>query len=226
MRARHTARGPARLVETALGRIQGAVEAVLDRRRGLPPQAARAREPGGGRPEERPYEASPWGVLGRVLPRREVSASDVFLEVGCGYGRVVVEAAGYPFRTVIGVERAPELAHAAGSAVARNAGRLRCGDVRVVASDALDFEIPDDVSVVYMNSPFVGRTFQAFVAALLDSFDRAPRRVRLVYMYPVEHDHLVASGRFRQVRLGRRRVLRWRRAGYLRLYEVIGAPGA
>jgi len=155
-----------------------------------------------------------------------VSGSDVFLDVGCGYGRVVVEGAGYPFRTVIGVERAPELAAAARSVVARNAGRLRCADVRVVASDALDFEIPDDVSVVYMNSPFVGRTFRAFVAALLASVDRAPRRVRLVYLYPAEHDHLVSTGRFRQVRLGRRGVLRWRRAGYLRLYEVTGASGA
>jgi SAM-dependent methyltransferase len=54
---------------------------------------------------------------------------DVFVDVGCGKGRVLVMAAQFPFRRVIGVEVSPTLAAAAAANVARV--RRRCDDVTV-----------------------------------------------------------------------------------------------
>ena len=55
------------------------------------------------------YQASGWSYLRRALPRSEVDQHDVFVDFGCGKGRVVYQAAHYPLRRVIGVEIAPEL---------------------------------------------------------------------------------------------------------------------
>lgn len=61
-------------------------------------------------PERSYYQPSRWSTLPRVLPRREVSDQDVFIDYGAGMGRVVCQAAvGYPFKRVIGVELASEL---------------------------------------------------------------------------------------------------------------------
>ncbi len=49
------------------------------------------------------YQASGWTYLRRVLPPREVGAGDVFLDMGSGKGRVLLQAAQrYPFARVIG----------------------------------------------------------------------------------------------------------------------------
>jgi hypothetical protein len=55
------------------------------------------------------YEPSGWRSLRRILCAEDVSPGDVFVDLGSGKGRVILEAAQYPFHHVIGVEIAPEL---------------------------------------------------------------------------------------------------------------------
>ena len=50
------------------------------------------------------YVPSGWMALGCVLPPDSVAPSDVFIDFGAGKGRIVLQAADYPFRKVIGVE--------------------------------------------------------------------------------------------------------------------------
>ena len=82
--------------------------------------------------------------------------------------------------------------------LAASRGRLRCQDVQLVTADVTSFEMPDDVTVVYMRDPFGGAVFTAALDAMVASVDRAPRRVRISYSIPREHDRLMASGRVRQ----------------------------
>src|SRR5919112_3307195 len=83
--------------------------------------------------ERHRYQASPWLVLPRALRVRDVRPMDVFVEYGCGKGRVVYQAAQrYPFRRVIGVDIAPELTDVARINIERNRDRLRCRDVEIV----------------------------------------------------------------------------------------------
>src|SRR6478609_9761998 len=55
------------------------------------------------------YIPSNWLTLRRVLRRHDVRPDDVFIDLGSGKGRMVLEAARYPFRRVIGVELAQPL---------------------------------------------------------------------------------------------------------------------
>lgn len=79
------------------------------------------------------YIASNWLTLRRVLSQRDVSRDDVFLDLGAGMGRMVLEAARYRFRKVIGVELVPELCDIARANLAKTRQRLRCRDIELVA---------------------------------------------------------------------------------------------
>lgn len=168
------------------------------------------------------YEPAEWHALGRVLRARDVGGDDVFLDFGSGKGRVVLQAAGYPFKRVLGVELSEELTEVARANLASNADRLKCRDVRLESADALEYDFPDDVTVVFFNNPFTGELFGRVVAKILASVDRRPRRLRVIYRNPVEEDQLLATGRFRQVRHWRRGTWRGRPRGVtIRMYELL-----
>lgn len=152
-------------------------------------------------PDRVGYSASPWWVLRWLLARSEVWSSDVFVEFGCGKGRIVLEAARrYPFRRVVGVELSPELSDVARGLIARERNRLRCRDVEIETADATEFAVPDDMTHAYLYNPFNGPTFAKVCANIVASLDRAPRSVRVIYVNPVEHTTLMATGRFHLVR--------------------------
>jgi SAM-dependent methyltransferase len=152
-------------------------------------------------PDRGAYSASPWWVLRWLLPRSDVRPSDVFVEFGCGKGRVVLDAARrYPFRRVVGVELAADLSDVARRLVAGERSRLRCRDVTIETVDATEYSIPDDMTHAYLYNPFSGPTFERVCANILASLDRVPRPLQVIYVYPEEHETLAATGRFRLVR--------------------------
>ncbi len=163
-------------------------------------QAVALADIGLGAPGRVDYRPSGWLDLRGILRRADVSEDDVFLDLGSGKGRVVLLAARYPFSRVVGVELSPQLTEIAHRNVANCRTKLRCGKVELVNADAVDYRIPDDVSIVYMFNPFRGAVFDAAIARLIESVDRHPRTVRLIYRKPDDHDRLMRTGRFRLVR--------------------------
>lgn len=109
---------------------------------------------------------------------------DVFLDYGCGKGRVISVAATYPFRQVIGVEVLPELVEVARSNIRRARRRLRCEDVSVVVADATTYEVPTDVTVIYLFNPFTGDVLLAVQQQIYQSLLKQPRHLILFYMNP------------------------------------------
>jgi SAM-dependent methyltransferase len=173
-------------------------------------------------PDRVSYEAAGWRELRRVLRPAEVSGDDVFLDLGSGKGRMVLLAARYRFRRVIGVEIAEPLIAVARRNVASCRLRRRCGEIELVNADVLHYRIPDDVTVVYMFNPFGGAVFDAAVAQLIESVDRRPRRVRVIYRNGRNCERLTRTGRFRLVResLGLRPGRAWREATAVRLFVL------
>ncbi len=149
-------------------------------------------------------------TLRRLLPPRDIGADDVFVHIGSGTGRVVLQAAlRYPFRTVYGVELSDRLHEAAVRNLDGIRPRLRCPDVRLVNTDAPQFDVPDDATIVLLSNPSGGAAFAETVQRILASVDRAPRPLRLVHGNPQEEETLLATGRVHRVRTLRR----WRRPG-------------
>lgn len=184
---RHGANRAERLLRWAGG--------YVDRRHGLDTAQPVGRdELGYDVPERDAYTASRWLALPIALPRREVTEDDVFVDLGSGKGRVVLQAARrYPFKRVIGVELSPELNEIARANLERVRPRLRCRHVELVTADASQWDVPDDVSVVYLYNPFKGPIFASVFDRLSEAVDRSGRPLRIVYVSPFEHARLTAS---------------------------------
>lgn len=197
---------------------------LFDRRYGVETDRVMALDDAGiSDPDSVFYMASGLWSLRRILPRREVTDTDVFIDFGSGKGRVVLQAAfHYPFRRVYGVELSERLHEIASRNVERNRDRLRGSDVRLIRADATRCPVPDDVTVAYLYNPFTGDAFATVVRELLESLDRRPRTVRIIYGNPVEEACLLGTGRVRQVRglRGLRPGRQWSESNAVRLYEA------
>jgi hypothetical protein len=147
-------------------------------------------------PERVRYVATGRFVVPRVLRRIGVQPDDVFIDFGSGKGRVVYQAAQFPFKRVIGVEIAEELNRIARHNVEHNQDRLVCGEVELVTEDAVGYQVPDDVTVAYFYHPFEGQIFARVVDKLVASLDRNPRRLQIIYVYPKCAEYILDTGRF------------------------------
>lgn len=199
------------------------VTAPIERRRGI--ETARPvalREVGLDHPERGPYEPSSWVNLVRALRRIDTRPDDVFLDLGCGKGRVLLAAARMPFHRVVGVEIAPQLCDVARANLESDLRHRRCGSVEVVAADATTWPVPDDVTVVFMYNPMQGEAFGAALDRLVESLERNPRRIWLIYSVPLEEQRVLATGRaqFRFAIRGLRPGRAWSRKMSVHVYEL------
>jgi SAM-dependent methyltransferase len=170
------------------------------------------------------YQPARWSTLPRILPRREVSSGDVFIDYGCGMGRVLYLAASrYPFKRVIGVELSESLSNVARSNLERNAERLCCGSVEVVTADAIDYVPPPNVTVAAFYNPFTGRLFDTVMRRLLEQVRAAGHPLRIIYFNPVEHERLMAMGALTVVRClrGWRPGRAWSLSNMTVMYEYV-----
>ncbi len=143
---------------------------------------------------------TPWHILPRGLRKIGACGDDVFVEFGCGKGRIVHQAAKRPLKRVIGVEILPEVASFAQSLVASNRHKYRCGSVEIVTCDAERFRVPDDLTIAYHAYGLGAKMVDAVLRNIIESIDEHPRRVSLIYYKPSGGGaQVLATGRFRLV---------------------------
>jgi SAM-dependent methyltransferase len=123
----------------------------------------------------------------RIL-QQIISAIDIqhdrftFIDYGCGKGRVLLVASEFPFRRIVGVEFAPQLAQAA-ERNWKTSRRLqkKCKDVTVLTMDATEYQLPPDPLVLFFYSPFVGTVMQKVVENIECSFHEFPREIFILF---------------------------------------------
>lgn len=180
------------------------------------------------------YEGCSWRSVRRVLMDLHPGPQDSFVDLGCGKGRALLIAGQLPFRRVTGVEIDDELSRYGRENIERARLQLRALDIGIVTANVLDWPIPDDASVFFFYNPFVAATFRAVIGRVLESHDRRPRVLHLVYAVPWEHNWLLSTGRVavENVRPGRWPAFRswWKQGNVIVSYRVTGSaarsPGA
>ena len=147
------------------------------------------------------WRSEPSGTrsLHRILPEDEVAPDDVFVDFGSGKGAVLLQAARYPFKRVVGVEIEPAHGEVAAANLARADARRRTGEVELVTADVERFPAPDDLTIAYFYNPFGGEAFRRVVERLVESARRRPRRIRVIYRYP-KHEGVLLEHGFRRRR--------------------------
>jgi SAM-dependent methyltransferase len=179
--------------------------------------------------ENCPYSGAQWIPVRRALTDLTPGSADVFVDLGSGKGKVLLIAGRLPYQRAIGVEIDEDLSRHSQQNVQRAASRLRAQLVESVNASAMDWAIPDEVSVVFMFNPFIGRTFHSAIGNIFESYDRRPRKLHIVYQYPWEHDWLLSTNRVRveSVRPSSWPALPgwWQSGNVIVCYAVVGAAG-
>ncbi|HHH76449.1 MAG TPA: class I SAM-dependent methyltransferase, partial [Phycisphaerae bacterium] len=106
---------------------------------------------------------------------------DVFLDYGSGMGRAVIMAGTYPFARVLGVEVSEKLNDIASDNLQRAKKKLKCSDIQLTCGDAGTFEVPRDVTVVYMYNPFRNDLLVKVLDNIYESLRQRPRNLRLIF---------------------------------------------
>lgn len=121
-----------------------------------------------------------------------------FLDLGCGKGRVLVVAAEYGFNPVIGLDFHPKLSLEALQLTNTMKERFPKTSFKVINNDAFYFEIPGNVSTIFLFNPFDEVIMSGVMGNILKSQQITPRTIRVLYANPIHKDLFIAEG-FREI---------------------------
>ncbi|HEY7820463.1 MAG TPA: class I SAM-dependent methyltransferase [Vicinamibacteria bacterium] len=133
------------------------------------------------------YEPTPADVFHEMIAMLPFDARDfVFVDFGSGKGKVLMLAAHYPFRRVVGVELWEDLHRIALENLASFRERADCAaEVSSLRMDAADFPLPEEPLVLYFFNPFPEEVLARVLSNLEESLAWAPRRVYVLFYAPV-----------------------------------------
>jgi hypothetical protein len=141
------------------------------------------------------YAPTRWRSVRKLFRNWPITSDDVLLDYGSGKGRTVIwAAANYRFRRIIGVELDKQLLVSAEANLARWDGRTLCHEVELLQADATEYEVPDDVTIIFFGNPFVGTIFEKVIGKIQESLDRNPRELTVLYYHPRMHEMLIDAG--------------------------------
>lgn len=136
-------------------------------------------------PACRKYEATDYATLFRVLGGLSwQSGRELFIDFGCGKGRVLLVAAMQPVRRVIGIELSAELAAIARRNVQRARAKLRCPDIEILTCSADAYVIPPAPLTIFFWNPFAGEILERVLENICNSYREHPRSIRIIAAYP------------------------------------------
>lgn len=133
------------------------------------------------------YGTIPYRAINTILNHLHLDSSDVFVDLGCGKGRVLCCAAQHSVNSSIGVEYSAPLSEIA----KENVKKLRRSrsPVKVQTTEAQTFDYSVG-SVFYMFHPFGPNTLREVMKELKKGLQRVPRKIRIVYVNPVHNNIL------------------------------------
>ncbi len=137
-----------------------------------------------------PYQPTDPALFGEMLAEVKIPFPEfTFIDIGSGKGRVLLMAAQYPFRRIIGVELFPALHRVAEENIGKH--RKDCPQSATIEStcqDARQYVFPDEPLLVYLFNPLPEAGLREMLANLEKSVKKHPRPVMVLYSNPLlEH---------------------------------------
>src|SRR6185503_13873283 len=108
-----------------------------------------------------------------------------FIDLGSGKGRVLLMAAPYGFKKIMGVEFIPEWHRIAEQNIRKFTAQYGTASaIESFCMDAREFQFPAEPLVVYLFNPFPEPVFAAVMDNLRRSIIQTPRAVYIAYRFP------------------------------------------
>ncbi len=123
-----------------------------------------------------------------------------FVDLGSGKGRVLLMAAHYPFRRILGIELLPALHRVAQENLnAYRSDSQRCFTLETVCGDAREFVFPPEPIMLYLFNPLPERALIDVMTNLDHSLCQYPRVVYVLYHNPLLEHVLVKYPAFSKI---------------------------
>ena len=198
-------------------------DAAADRRFGIDSSTERsAADLGFDSPDYVHYQPAAYRDLREIFALLQLQSHDVFVDLGCGMGRVVCLAATHPVKSVVGVDISPELCAIARRNLERIAAKIQSRETAITQSDAAAFKIPPQTSVIFLFNPFSGAVLQQVLGNIRDSVEKNPRPLRLLFCGTLSTlDFAAAAKNHPRLKLSSKHVLS---TGFVALLYVHSPP--
>jgi len=123
------------------------------------------------------------------------------IDVGSGKGRVLLMAADYPFRQVVGVELLPDLHQVAEkNLIAYRSESQKCFALKSVCADVCKFSLPAEPLLLYLFNPLPETELTQLMSNVEDSLHENPRDVYVLYHNPLLETVLEKHATFRKIK--------------------------
>jgi SAM-dependent methyltransferase len=143
------------------------------------------------------YEVTRARPLRKLLRVLDLPKSGVLVDFGSGKGRVLMIAAEYGFRKVVGVEFSRQLCDTARKNLVKFQNKLvRDLPVEILEMDVVDYEVRPDENIFFLFNPFDVGIVDTVVGNIAKSLEQDPRRAWLIYQYPEFRSAVDANGSF------------------------------
>lgn len=117
----------------------------------------------------------------KVMEQLSLPPGGVFVDVGCGKGRVLLLASQCGFEEVLGLEISPRLTDIAKqNAVGFKNRASSCCPIRVECTNILDYRMTGVETVFFLYSPFGYEVTEQFLKNLRQSLESHPRNLWLI----------------------------------------------
>lgn len=130
------------------------------------------------------YQPSPYYLLKKIVEFLKPQPEDIFIDLGCGSGRVVFFMALQNLKKVVGVELNKKLIDIA----RRNLDNFKLGNssINFINTDAASYEIKDE-NIFFLFNPFGYKTLEKVLHNIKNSLVANPRQIHIVYCFPIHH---------------------------------------
>lgn len=153
-------------------------------------------------PEELGYDpkivkrSAPSGdkFLVNMLNDFDITTRDSILDIGCGKGSAIRKMLQFPFYQVDGIELSEHIAAIA----IQNFKHLEVTRTNIFIEDATKYTDYDNYNFIYLYDPFPTSVMDFVVNSMINSLQRSPRELVIIYNNPVCHESLVNDGKFRK----------------------------
>jgi len=129
----------------------------------------------------------------KIMKSINIGENDVFLDYGSGMGRVLIMAALFPFRRVVGIDLSPDLNAIAIKNIETVRKRLRCKSIEVIGADAATYRVTPDITVIYCYNSFSGEILARVLSNIHESVSSVPRNLTIIYKNPPYFEEQVKS---------------------------------
>ena len=136
------------------------------------------------------YQPTEPALFKQMMASLEIDFQEfTFVDIGSGKGRVLLMAADYPFRRILGIELFPALHRVAQENLsAYKSDSQQCFALETVCGDAREFVFPAEPIMLYLFNSLPEPALIEVMANLDDSLSQFPRVVYLLYHNPLlEH---------------------------------------